>query len=63
MNILAKLLRDRKGQGTVEYLMMIAVIVGVIMVIGTMFKPQMSGIFNSVMEKIRGTVDFVGAPR
>mgnify|MGYP001601373960 CR=1 FL=1 len=63
MDILAKLLRDRKGQGTVEYLMMIAVIVGVIMVIGTMFKPQMSGIFNSVMEKIRSTVDVVGAPR
>ncbi|MBI2362084.1 MAG: hypothetical protein HYV15_01700, partial [Elusimicrobia bacterium] len=33
-------LQSERGQNTVEYLMMLAVIVGVILVIGKMFKPQ-----------------------
>lgn len=51
--------RRSRGQNTVEYLMMLAVVVGVILVVGKMFKPQVSGIFNQVMTKVSGTVDSV----
>ena len=52
--------RDERGQNTVEYLMMLAVIVGVILVIGKMFKPQISGIFNQIMGMISGAANTVG---
>lgn len=55
-----KLLRDQRGQNTVEYLMMLAVIVGVVLVIGRMFKPQVGGVLNQVMDQIRGGVQQVG---
>jgi Flp pilus assembly pilin Flp len=51
---------DERGQNTVEYLMMLAVIVGVILVIGKMFKPQISGIFNQIMGMISGAANTVG---
>jgi len=56
-------LRSERGQNTVEYLMMLAVIVGVILVIGKMFKPQISGIFNQIMGMISGAASTVGAPQ
>ncbi|MFH2204270.1 MAG: hypothetical protein ABIJ96_14215 [Elusimicrobiota bacterium] len=52
--------RSERGQNTVEYLMMLAVIVGVILVIGKMFKPQISGIFNQIMGMISGAANTVG---
>ncbi|MFA6092152.1 MAG: hypothetical protein WCU88_01195 [Elusimicrobiota bacterium] len=55
-------LRSKRGQNTVEYLMMLAVIVGVILVIGKMFKPQISGIFNQIMQMISGAASTVGSP-
>ena len=55
--------RSERGQNTVEYLMMLAVIVGVILVIGKMFKPQISGIFNQIMGMISGAASTVGAPQ
>ena len=63
MDILAQELRrlkSRRGQGIVEYLMMMAVVVGVVLVIGKMFKPQVSGIFNGIMGQIQGAVQTVG---
>ena len=53
--------RSERGQNTVEYLMMLAVIVGVILVIGKMFKPQISGIFNQIMGMISGAASTVGS--
>lgn len=61
MRKLAKRLRCERGQNTVEYLMMLAVIVGVILVIGKMFKPQISGIFNQIMGMISGAASTVGS--
>lgn len=58
---LAARLRSERGQNTVEYLMMLAVIVGVILVIGKMFKPQISGIFNQIMGMISGAAQTVGS--
>ncbi|HVE14768.1 MAG TPA: hypothetical protein VNI01_15335 [Elusimicrobiota bacterium] len=60
MDRLFRRLKDRRGQNTVEYLMMLAVIVGVILVIGRMFKPQISGVFLQVMQMIQGGVQQVG---
>ena len=54
-------LRSERGQNTVEYLMMLAVIVGVILVIGKMFKPQISGIFNQIMRSISGAAATVSS--
>jgi len=61
MRTLARRLRSERGQNTVEYLMMLAVIVGVILVIGKMFKPQISGIFNQIMGMISGAASTVGS--
>ena len=60
-NYVTARVRSRKGQNTVEYLMMLAVIVGVILVIGKMFKPQISQIFNQIMTMISGAAQSVGS--
>ena len=54
-----RLWRNERGQNTVEYLMMLAVIVGVILVVGKMFKPQISGIFSQIMASISGAAGTV----
>ena len=61
VNGMAARLRGRKGQNTVEYLMMLAVIVGVILVVGKMFKPQISQIFNQIMAMISGAASSVAS--
>jgi len=53
--------RSERGQNTVEYLMMLAVIVGVILVIGKMFKPQISQVFQQIMQMISGAAATVGS--
>ena len=55
-----KRLKSRRGQGIVEYLMMLAVVVGVSLVVGKMFKPQISGIFNNIMSQIANAAQTVG---
>ncbi len=52
--------KSSRGQNTVEYLMMLAVIVGVIMVVGRMFKPQISTIFGQVMSMVSNAARDVG---
>lgn len=59
---LRRLWRDQRGQNTVEYLMMLAVIVGVILVVGRMFKPQISQIFQQIMASISGAASNVSRP-
>jgi Flp pilus assembly pilin Flp len=51
---------DERGQNTVEYLMMLAVIVGVILVVGKMFKPAISDVFQQIMNMIKGAAGTVG---
>jgi len=53
--------KSEDGQNTVEYLMMLAVIVGVILVIGKMFKPQISQVFSQIMQMISGAAASVGS--
>ena len=52
-------MKGSRGQNTVEYLMMLAVIVGVILVVGKMFKPQISNIFNQIMGMVSGAASTV----
>ena len=62
MDRIGRQIKNQRGKGIVEYLMMMGVIVGVILVIGAMFKPQVSGIFNEVMGRISSTIVTVGGP-
>ncbi len=62
MHHLKKVTKNRRGQNTVEYLMMLAVIVGVILVIGKMFKPQISIVFNQIMGMVSGAAQGVASP-
>ena len=55
-------MKGSRGQNTVEYLMMLAVIVGVILVVGKMFKPQISNIFNQIMGMVSGAAQGVASP-
>ncbi|OIO10411.1 MAG: hypothetical protein AUJ52_04145 [Elusimicrobia bacterium CG1_02_63_36] len=50
----------RRGQGMVEYLLMISVVVGVILVIGALFKPKLAGVFQQIMKMIEGAIRQVG---
>ncbi len=52
---------NRRGQNTVEYLMMLAVIVGVILVVGKLFKPQISNVFNQIMGMVSGAAQGVAS--
>ena len=61
MHHLKKVVRSKRGQNTVEYLMMLAVIVGVILVVGKMFKPQIANVFNQIMGMVSGAAQGVAA--
>jgi len=54
-------LKSENGQNTVEYLLILAVVVGVVLVVGKMFKSQIGGIFNQVMGMISGAATSVGS--
>ena len=41
-----KLLKSRKGQGAVEYALMIAVVLGIVVAALAVMKPQLTGIFG-----------------
>lgn len=49
----------RKGQNTVEYLLMLAVIVGVVLAVGVMFKPYMTELFGKLKDLITNAADQV----
>ena len=53
-------LRNRKGQNTVEYLLMLAVIVGVALAVGKGFQTFFPEIFDSVKQKILGGIGQMG---
>ena len=48
------LLRDRKGQNTVEYLMMLGVIAVAVLAIGGLIKQFLPELFGTIKEKILG---------
>jgi hypothetical protein len=46
------LVRSRRGQNTVEYLLMLTVVVGVVLVSGAMLKKFMPTLFDNITQEI-----------
>lgn len=51
---------SRRGQNTVEYLLMLTVVVGVVLVGGAALKKFMPALFETVKEKILAAGDTMG---
>ncbi|MBU2530201.1 MAG: class III signal peptide-containing protein [Elusimicrobia bacterium] len=56
-----ELLRNRKGQNTVEYLLMLAVVVGVVLIAGIALKSYMPTLFDDIQRMISGAAGSLGA--
>lgn len=56
-----KLFKNRKGQNTVEYLLMLAVVVGVVLIAGMALKKYMPQLFASIQGMINGAASTLGA--
>ncbi|MDE2040176.1 MAG: hypothetical protein KGO96_09920 [Elusimicrobia bacterium] len=59
-NRLARL-REEKGQNTVEYLMIVAVVVGVVLVVGKLIKSQLPGVWQNIMGMITNASSSLGS--
>ncbi|WP_424246076.1 uncharacterized protein (UPF0333 family) [Elusimicrobium posterum] len=60
MQVALMQLKSKKGQGTVEYLLMLGVIVGVALIAGVAVKNFMPELFESIKAKILGGVSQMG---
>jgi hypothetical protein len=54
------IVRSRRGQNTVEYLLMLTVVVGVVMISGAAMKKFMPGMFNQIQQMILNAVGTLG---
>ena len=52
---------NRRGQNTVEYLLMLTVVVGVVLVSGAMLKKFMPTLFNNIQQMITGAAGQMGS--
>ena len=59
--ILRKRFSSRRGQNTVEYLLMLTVVVGVVLVSGAMLKKFMPSLFNNIQQMITGAASSMGS--
>lgn len=55
-----KRLQARRGQNTVEYLLMLTVVVGVVLVAGIALKKFMPGLFSQIQGMISGAANDLG---
>lgn len=53
-------LTSRRGQNTVEYLLMLTVVVGVVLVAGVALKKFMPTLFNNIQQMITGAASSMG---
>ena len=60
-NWMKKRLSSRRGQNTVEYLLMLTVVVGVVLVSGAMLKKFMPSLFNNIQTMITGAASASGS--
>lgn len=60
MKRLHKRLEARRGQNTVEYLLMLTVVVGVVLVAGIALKKFMPGLFSQIQGMISGAANDLG---
>ena len=58
---LRKRLASRRGQNTVEYLLMLTVVVGVVLVAGVALKKFMPTLFNNIQQMITGAASQMGS--
>lgn len=59
--MIKKWLKDRRGQNTVEYLLMLTVVVGVVLVAGMALKKFMPGLFGQIQGMISGAAGNLGS--
>jgi len=52
--------RKRAGQNTVEYLLILAVIVGVVLITGTALKKYMPSLFSQITQQMDTAVNQLG---
>ena len=52
---------SRRGQNTVEYLLMLTVVVGVVLVAGVALKKFMPVLFNNIQQMITGAAGQMGS--
>ncbi len=53
--------KNRKGQNTVEYLLMLAVVVGVVLIAGMALKNYMPALFTKIQGMINGAAGSLGS--
>ncbi|MBI5244440.1 MAG: hypothetical protein HY922_12310 [Elusimicrobia bacterium] len=53
----------RKGQNTVEYMLMLTVVVGVVLISGVAMKRFMPGLFDQIKAQITTVADQMGGSR
>lgn len=58
---LIELVRNRRGQNTVEYLLMLTVVVGVVLVSGAALKRFMPGLFENIARTIGDAARTLGS--
>ncbi|HAF94438.1 MAG: hypothetical protein A2X34_00885 [Elusimicrobia bacterium GWC2_51_8] len=56
-----KIFKNRLGQNTVEYLLMLAVVVGVVLIAGIALKKYMPALFGQIQGMITGAANSLGA--
>jgi len=61
MEAMRMCLKNRKGQNTVEYLLMLTVVVGVVLVAGMALKRFMPGLFTQIQQMISGAANSMGS--
>ena len=57
MTRLLKLLKRRQGQNTVEYLLMLAVVIAVVVIVGGYLKQFLPETANKIKDMLNGAVD------
>ncbi|MBI5631038.1 MAG: Flp family type IVb pilin [Elusimicrobia bacterium] len=54
-------LKEERGQNTVEYLLMLTVVVGVVLIAGVALKKYMPGLFQQIQGMITGAAGQLGS--
>lgn len=61
MERIKRLFRNKRGQNTVEYLLMLTVVVGVVLIAGMALKRYMPGLFSQIQTMITGAAGTLGS--
>lgn len=56
-NATLNLLKKKEGQNTIEYIIMLGVVVGIALLVGTLVKSMMPEVFENIKAKILGGVN------